>query len=425
VPASATHAHVQRMLEEIHARYADRLNLVTLARMLGRQAAYLGRLFRKEVGVTVHDYITRIRIEKGASQVRAGEKIEAVALCIGYRSKKNFYRQFRRFYGCTPEKYRHGGESPHPSRDRSPDPRAHAADLAIPDGHAPRARPTKAANKARVLVDRACYQRLKLTLVTQQLVLNTCVGSPFAMLLTDKAGRCVGANRTAVSMTGYSFADLRFMPVEGLLETDRGNKGAAGLQIILPTAKHLPPNALLRTKSSAVVQVHCISAGHPRASHNEILSILPKSVTSTEPASTEPASSYSGGVPLLKGSSMGKLLPVPETEWSNFFDRMANALLGKWAEIEVASLDLRDQVVAEWVPLLGITYEASHDLVDVGLDRVSHLIRHPREVIVEQGTSGLASVAILDADGARQIVRLREPLMLPAPDTAHPSNAPQ
>ena len=36
---------------------------------------------------------------------------------------------------------------------------------------------------------------------------------------------------------------------------------------------------------------------------------------------------------------------------------MSKALLGKWAEIEVASLDLEDQIVAEWVPLLGITYE--------------------------------------------------------------------
>jgi YesN/AraC family two-component response regulator len=94
------------MLDEIHQHYTDRLNLATLARTLGRQAAYLGRLFRAEVGATVHDYVTSLRIEHGASQVKSGVKIEAVALCIGYRSKKNFYRQFKRRYGCTPEEYR-------------------------------------------------------------------------------------------------------------------------------------------------------------------------------------------------------------------------------------------------------------------------------------------------------------------------------
>jgi hypothetical protein len=92
---------------------------------------------------------------------------------------------------------------------------------------------------------------------------------------------------------------------------------------------------------------------------------------------------------------------------------MSKALLGKRAEIEVASLDLGDQIVAEWIPLIGITYDSRDDLLDVALDRSNHLIRHPREILVEETAGGLASVAVLDEDGARQIVRLKEPLMLP------------
>lgn len=111
--------------------------------------------------------------------------------------------------------------------------------------------------------------------------------------------------------------------------------------------------------------------------------------------------------------SMSQLQTVPQPEWRPFFDRMSKALLGKWAEIEVASLDLGDQVIAEWVPMIGITYDSKDDLLDVALDRANHLIRHPREILAEQGPTGLASVAVIDEDGARQIVRLREPLMLP------------
>jgi hypothetical protein len=36
-------------------------------------------------------------------------KIEAVALSVGYRSKKNFYRQFARHFGVTPETFRRRG----------------------------------------------------------------------------------------------------------------------------------------------------------------------------------------------------------------------------------------------------------------------------------------------------------------------------
>ena len=111
---------------------------------------------------------------------------------------------------------------------------------------------------------------------------------------------------------------------------------------------------------------------------------------------------------------MSKMHSVPQAEWRPFFDRMSKALLGKWAELEVASLDLGDQIVAEWAPLIGITYDSKDDLLDVALDRANHLIRAPREIVVEESSAGLSSVAVIDEDGSRQVVQLKDPLMLPA-----------
>jgi hypothetical protein len=93
---------------------------------------------------------------------------------------------------------------------------------------------------------------------------------------------------------------------------------------------------------------------------------------------------------------------------------MSKALLGEWAEIEVASLGLGDQIVAKWVPMLGMTYDARDDVLDVALDRSNHVIRHPKDILVEESPAGLASVAVIDEDGARQVVRFKEPLMLPS-----------
>src|SRR3989442_477944 len=115
-----------------------------------------------------------------------------------------------------------------------------------------------------------------------------------------------------------------------------------------------------------------------------------------------------------RGSAAPALRQVPKTAWRPFFDQMSKALRGKRAEIEVASLDLGDQIVAEWVPLIGITYDSRDDLLDVALDRANRLIRRPQEIEVEEGPAGLASVAVVDADGARHVVRLKDPLMLPA-----------
>jgi hypothetical protein len=110
---------------------------------------------------------------------------------------------------------------------------------------------------------------------------------------------------------------------------------------------------------------------------------------------------------------MSTLRSVPKSEWRTFFDRMSKVLLGKLAEIEVASLDLGDQIIAEWIPLVGITYESKDDLLDVALDRANHLIHHPREIVVEEAEDGLKSIGVVDDTGARQIVKLKTPLMLP------------
>jgi hypothetical protein len=90
-------------------------------------------------------------------------------------------------------------------------------------------------------------------------------------------------------------------------------------------------------------------------------------------------------------------------------------LEGKQAEIEVASLRLGDQVEAEWLPLLGITYDPNDDVVEVALEGLDHLIPKPLEIYVEDGVEGIAALEVVDGDDEKQIIKLRDPLMLPAP----------
>src|SRR5262249_44964390 len=79
------------------------------------------------------------------------------------------------------------------------------------------------------------------------------------------------------------------------------------------------------------------------------------------------------------------------------------------------SLSLGDQVEAEWLPLLGIAYDPHDDIVEVALEGLDHLIPKPRDIYVEDAPGGLVALEIVDADDVKQIVKLRDPLMLPAP----------
>jgi hypothetical protein len=106
---------------------------------------------------------------------------------------------------------------------------------------------------------------------------------------------------------------------------------------------------------------------------------------------------------------------LDKKEWQPFFDRVSKIMEGKQAEIEVASLALGDQVEAEWPPLLGVTYDPKDDILEVVLEGIDHLIRKPREIYVDGGPIELSGLEVIDADGLKQIVKLRDPLMLPAP----------
>jgi len=107
---------------------------------------------------------------------------------------------------------------------------------------------------------------------------------------------------------------------------------------------------------------------------------------------------------------------IDRAQWSAFLNNLTNFLAGKQAEIEVAALDLGDQVQAEWLPLIGITYDEKDDLVEVALDQLDHMIRSPRELFADYGVGEfVAAVEIIDGDGTRQIVKFKDPLALPAP----------
>lgn len=106
---------------------------------------------------------------------------------------------------------------------------------------------------------------------------------------------------------------------------------------------------------------------------------------------------------------------VDKSGWAVFFDTLTRTLVGKRAEIEVASLELGDQIEAEWAPLIGLSYDPKGDLIEVALEGIDHLIRSPREVSVDYDVGGVMAVEIVDMDGTSQIVKLKDPLALPAP----------
>jgi AraC-like DNA-binding protein len=96
---------VQQMLREIEQKYFDPLTLDVLAARLKKDRRHLGRRFRLELGISVHDYLVQVRLDHAVAAIRRGVKIDAVSLLVGYRSNKNFFSAFKRRFGMTPGVY--------------------------------------------------------------------------------------------------------------------------------------------------------------------------------------------------------------------------------------------------------------------------------------------------------------------------------
>jgi len=105
---------------------------------------------------------------------------------------------------------------------------------------------------------------------------------------------------------------------------------------------------------------------------------------------------------------------LDKSELRLLFDRLTKQLQGKRAEVEVASLGLGDQIEAETVPLLGLSYDPQDDAVAIALDGIDITIPKPRELYFDAVGGEWAALDIIDADGTAHIVQLKDPMQLPA-----------
>jgi len=106
---------------------------------------------------------------------------------------------------------------------------------------------------------------------------------------------------------------------------------------------------------------------------------------------------------------------IEKSKWGAVLAGISRALIGKRAEIEIASLDLGDQIVAERLPLVAISYDRKDDVISINLEKLDHLIRAPRELYIDYDLAGIVCLEIVDGEGASRILTLSDPLALRDP----------
>ncbi|MEM1059746.1 MAG: helix-turn-helix transcriptional regulator [Verrucomicrobiota bacterium] len=99
---------VKLLLEK---RLADPPTMTELGKKIGCSAAYLGRIFAAETGMSVPQYLRKIRLQRAAELLREGShNVTEAAFDVGYSSLSHFSKAFYEEFGCCPGLYPQGAK---------------------------------------------------------------------------------------------------------------------------------------------------------------------------------------------------------------------------------------------------------------------------------------------------------------------------
>jgi AraC family transcriptional regulator len=95
------------VVDSLHARAAEEIELEELARLAGVHPAHLTRVFRNRHGCSIGEYVRRLRIERAARELAESPRpIAAIAASLGFADQSHFSRVFARVTGMSPGRYR-------------------------------------------------------------------------------------------------------------------------------------------------------------------------------------------------------------------------------------------------------------------------------------------------------------------------------
>lgn len=98
---------IKDILQLIEEHYMTDISLKWIADQVYLTQAYVSHLFSKEMGLTLVKYLTKVRMQKAAEQLRrTNQPIAHISERVGYLNDSYFGKIFKNYYGVSPAKYR-------------------------------------------------------------------------------------------------------------------------------------------------------------------------------------------------------------------------------------------------------------------------------------------------------------------------------
>ena len=104
---AAASRQVSEAIDYIYDHISERITVEDLAQAIYISPAYLSRIFKQEVGISVSDFIRERKIYAARNLLSYTDyEYAEIASMLSYSSQSHFIQQFRKAVGMTPKAYR-------------------------------------------------------------------------------------------------------------------------------------------------------------------------------------------------------------------------------------------------------------------------------------------------------------------------------
>ena len=93
---------IGKIKKYIEENYMKDIGLEDIASAVGFDKSYIGRVFKKNEGKTIMNYVLEYRIEKANSLIKKGMSVSEVSYAVGFNDPAYFSKCFKKVTGTSP-----------------------------------------------------------------------------------------------------------------------------------------------------------------------------------------------------------------------------------------------------------------------------------------------------------------------------------
>ncbi|OUJ03035.1 helix-turn-helix transcriptional regulator [Acetobacter cibinongensis] len=105
VKVASRPANIRKAQAFLADKFHGRLSIDDVASAVGLSQYHLMRSFRAATGLSVHQYLTQVRLSHAKVLLAKGISAAQTATTVGFYDQSHLINQFRRYFGVTPKQY--------------------------------------------------------------------------------------------------------------------------------------------------------------------------------------------------------------------------------------------------------------------------------------------------------------------------------